>query len=191
MGIGIAANNATDLTRNIRAVFKCIRLAGLKLKNESCHFGLKQLEFLGKTISPEGISPQARNLQKFRDKFRFPKSKTGLHRYLRFVIYYKNYFLRMVEKPNPFYKMLITEVPINITSELEETIDLVSKALSDACQLALKQAFLGNQLVLMTNPIFRSDVYALMIEDKPDQKIQSKRKTYAPVEFGSKIFSPA
>ena len=30
-----------------------------------------------------------------------------------------------------------------------------------------------------------------MIEDNPDQKIQSKRKTYAPVAFGSKIFSPA
>ena len=32
--IGIAANNATDLTRNIRAVFKCIRQAGLKLTIE-------------------------------------------------------------------------------------------------------------------------------------------------------------
>ena len=30
-----------------------------------------------------------------------------------------------------------------------------------------------------------------MIEDNPNQKIQSKRKTYAPVAFGSKIFSPA
>ena len=30
-----------------------------------------------------------------------------------------------------------------------------------------------------------------MIEDNPDQKIQSKRKTYAPVAFGSKVFSPA
>ena len=30
-----------------------------------------------------------------------------------------------------------------------------------------------------------------MIDDNPDQKIQSKRKTYAPVAFGSKIFSPA
>ena len=29
--IGIAANNDTDLTRNLRAVFKCIRQAGLKL----------------------------------------------------------------------------------------------------------------------------------------------------------------
>ena len=39
--IGIAANNATDLTRNIRAVFKCIRPAGLKLTIEKCHFGFR------------------------------------------------------------------------------------------------------------------------------------------------------
>ena len=44
--IGIAANNATDLTRNIRAVFKCIRQAGLKLKIEKCHFGVRQVELL-------------------------------------------------------------------------------------------------------------------------------------------------
>ena len=48
--IGIAANNATDLTRNIRAVFKCIRQAGLKLTIEKCHFGVRQVEFLGRTI---------------------------------------------------------------------------------------------------------------------------------------------
>ena len=43
----------------------------------------------------------------------------------------------------------------------------------------------------MTDASFRSAGYALRIEDNPDQKIQSKRKTYAPVAFGSKIFSPA
>ena len=73
--IGIAANNATDLTRNIRAVFKCIRQARLKLTIEKCHFGVRQVELLGRTISPEGISPQARKTQTFLVKLRFPKSK--------------------------------------------------------------------------------------------------------------------
>ena len=41
--IGIAANNATDLTRNIWAVFKCIRNAALRLTNEKCHFGVRQV----------------------------------------------------------------------------------------------------------------------------------------------------
>ena len=57
---GIAANNATDLTRNIRAVFQCIRNAGLKLTIQKCHFGVRQVEFLGRTISSEGVSPQTR-----------------------------------------------------------------------------------------------------------------------------------
>ena len=97
----------------------------------------------------------------------------------------------MAEKLHPFYKLLKTEVPINITSELKETFDSVNKALSDACELALKQPIPGKQLVLMTDACFRSAGYALMFEDNPCQKIQSKRKTYAPVAFGSKIFSPA
>ena len=121
--IGIAVNNAMDLTRNIRAVFKCIRLAGLKLRTEKCHFEVKQVEFLGRTISPEGISPQARKIQNSLDKLRFPKSKKASQRYLGFVNYYRIYIPRMAAKLNPFYKLLKTEVPINITSELKETFD--------------------------------------------------------------------
>ena len=97
----------------------------------------------------------------------------------------------MVEKLNPFYKLLKTEVPIIIMSELKETFDSVNEALSDACELALKQPIPGKQLVFMTDASFRNAGYALMIEYNPDQKIQSKRKTYASVAFGSKIISPA
>ena len=79
-------------------------------------------------------------------------------------------------------------MPINITSELKETFDSVNKTLSDACELELKQPTPGKQLVLMTDASFRSAGYALMIvEDNPDQKLQSERKTYAPVAFGSKV----
>ena len=97
----------------------------------------------------------------------------------------------MAEKLNPFYELPKTEVPINIASELKETFDSVNKALKDACELALKQPIPGKQLVLRTDASLRSAGYALMIEDNPDQKIQSKRKTYAPVAFGSKILSPS
>ena len=58
--VGSAANNGKHLVRNFRSVFKCIRQAGLKLTIEKWHFGGRQVEFLGRTISPEGISTQAR-----------------------------------------------------------------------------------------------------------------------------------
>ena len=185
--IGIAANNATDLTRNIRAVFKCIGQAGLKLTIEKCLFGVRQVEFLGRTVSPEGISPQARKIQNFLDKLRFPKSKKALQRFLGFVNYYRNYIPRMAEKLNPFYKLLKTEVPFNITSELKETFDSVNKALSDACELAVKQPIPVKHFVFMTDASFGSAGYALMIEDNPDLKIQSKRKSMPLWHLAQKI----
>ena len=100
--IGIAANIATDLTRNIRAVFQCICQAGLKLTIEKCHFGVKQVEFVGRTISSEGVSPQSHKIQNFLSKLRFPKSEKALQCYLGFVIYIKTYSPRMFEKLNPF-----------------------------------------------------------------------------------------
>ena len=188
---GIAANKSTDFTRNIRAVFKGFRQAGLKLTIEIGHFGVRQVEFLGRTISPEGISPQTRKSHNFLDKLRFPKSKKALQRYLGSVNYYRSYIPRTAKKLNPFYNLLKTDVPINITSELKETFDSVEKFLSDACHLALKQPIPGKQLVLITDASFRSAGYALTIEDNPDQKKRSKRKTYAPAAFDSKNFCPA
>ena len=55
----------------------------------------------------------------------------------------------------------------------------------------MKQPIPGKQLVMLTDASFSSAGYALMIEDNPDQKNLSKRKTYALVAFGSKLFSPA
>ena len=100
--IGIAANNATDPTRNNRAVLNCIRQACLKLTIEKCHFGVRQVEFLGRTISPEEISPQTRKNQNFLDKIRFTKSKKAIQRYLGLMNYYRNYIPSKAEKLNPF-----------------------------------------------------------------------------------------
>ena len=51
--IGIAANYKTQLIRNIRAVFDCIRQARLKLTIEKCHLN----EFLRRTLTPQRIAP--------------------------------------------------------------------------------------------------------------------------------------
>ena len=42
----------------------------------------------------------------------------------------------------------------------------------------------------MTDASFTAAGYAIMIEDDPNQKLRSRRKTYAPIAFGSKTFNP-
>ena len=78
-----------------------------------------------------------------------------------------------------------------MTSRLKETIDSVKKPLNDAYELASKQLLSGKQFVLMTDVSLRSTGYALMIDDKEDQKNQSKRRTDAFVAVRSKFISLA
>ena len=49
----------------------------------------------------------------------------------------------MTEKLHPFFKLLKTDTPINITQDLVDTFELVNKALDDACELAIKQPLPG------------------------------------------------
>ena len=63
--IGITANDAKQLCANIRTVFECVRNSGPKLAITKCHFGVKQVDFLGRTITPAGNAPQAVKVKNF------------------------------------------------------------------------------------------------------------------------------
>ena len=66
--IGIAANDADHLIANLRATFRCIQEAGLKLTQHKSHFGATENDFLGRTITPQGVEPQKQNVQNFLEK---------------------------------------------------------------------------------------------------------------------------
>ena len=54
--IGIAANNPEQLIKSLRAVFHCLRKAGLKLSMAKRHFGVQEVDFLGRTITTKVIA---------------------------------------------------------------------------------------------------------------------------------------
>ena len=189
--IGIATHTAEELKNNLREVFQCIREAGLRLTMAKCQFGAKEVEFLGRTVSPEGIAPQSHKIKNYLQKLSFPKTKKGLQRYIGFVNYYRNYIPRLSEKIAPFHELVKADKPIKITNEIIGTFDNINKALDNACGLWLKQPLPNKQYVLMTDANFKNAGYALMIEENADEKLTSVKKTYAPVAFGSKTFSPS
>ena len=188
--IGIAANTVLQLCINIRAVFECIRNAGLKLSMSKCHFGVKQVDFPGRTITPEGVSPQVDKVKDFLTKLKFPKSKKGLRRYIGFLNYYRNYIPRLSEPLTPFFKLLKETNKFYISTELTSNFEQLNNLLLQSCQMALKQPLKDKQVIVMSDASFTAAGYAIMIEEDPQQKLQSKRKTYAPIAFGSKTFNP-
>ena len=120
--IGSAANNSTQLINNLRAIFECIRTAGLKLTMHKCHFGAKEIDFLGRTITPEGVRPQRPRVQNIPEKTMFPKSKNALQRYLGFLNCYRNYIPRPSEKLTPFFNLLKNDAKVIMTPDLLKQI---------------------------------------------------------------------
>ena len=192
--IGIAANNADHLIANLRATFKCIQLtmhSGLKLTMHKCHFGAKKIDFLGRTTTPQGVKPQKQNVQNFLENTKFPKSKKVLQRYLGFLNFYRNYVPRLSERLAPFYKMLKSDEKVLVSKELVQQFEEINKALDKCGDLALQKPIPNKQIALMTDANFGAAGYAVLIEDDPNQKFTSFRKSHAPVAYGLKIFTPA
>ena len=155
-----------------------------------CHFGVKQVDFLGRTITPEGVSPQTEKVKQFLQKLKFPKSEKALQRNIGFLNYYRNYIPRLSEKLTPFFKLLKQTSQFSIPDTILEALKNLNQQLDQSCKLALKQPIKNKQLILLTDASFTAAGHALMIEDDPDQKLQPRRKTYAPIAFGSKTFNP-
>ena len=55
---------------NITRVLSQLHEAGLKLKPSKCHFLLRQVQYLGHTISDQGVSPDATTIEAVKN---FPK----------------------------------------------------------------------------------------------------------------------
>ena len=59
--LGIAGNDTDQLIKSLRATFKCIREAGLKLTMHKCHFGATEIDFFGRTITQKVSIPERKN----------------------------------------------------------------------------------------------------------------------------------
>ena len=89
------------------------------------------------------------------------------------------------------YKLLKPDTKITISEELVDNFNEINSSLAEACGLPVRQIVAGKHYVLMTDASFRASGFALMIEENDERKLLSKRKTFAPVAFGSRVFSPA
>ena len=157
--IGIAANTPIQLIKNLRAVFQCLRKAGLKLIMAKYQFEVQDLDFLGRTITTKGVAPQKQKIAKFLEKVKFPRSKKALQRYIGFLNYYRNYIPRLAEQLTLFFQLLkktdtTTKVPI--TPDIMKEFSEINETLDRCCQLALRQPLPGKQLVLITDASFQT-----------------------------------
>ena len=147
--------------------------------------------FSDEQLPHKASNPRNRKYKTFWKKNKFPKSKKALQRYLGFLNYYRTYVPRLSERLAPFYKMLKSDEKVLVSKKLVQQFEEIKKALDKGCDLALQQPIPNKKIALMTDARFGAAGYAVLIEDDPNQKFTSLRKSYAPVAYGSKTFTPA
>ena len=59
----VIAKSFEEMLENLEKVFLRLSLAGLKLKEKKCHIFAEQVQFLGHTISPNGIATDPKKIE--------------------------------------------------------------------------------------------------------------------------------
>ena len=124
-----------------------------------CHFGVKQVHFLGRTITPPEVAPQADKVKNFLPKTLLSQIKKGVTKEHRIP--------KLLPKlHSPFFKLLKDTSKFYVPTNLVEDFTNLNKLLENYFQLALKQPLKNKQLIVMPDANFIAAGYAIMIEDE-------------------------
>ena len=103
--LGTAVLTFEDFNNNLKAIFKAIEQAGLKFTPGKCEFGLKEMTFLGNTITSEGVRPDKKKVSDFLLTLKIPKTPKQIRRFIGFFQYVRSSIPKLGEKLLPFYKL--------------------------------------------------------------------------------------
>ena len=89
----------------VRSVFERLRVNGLVLKPEKCVFAQPVLDFLGYTLSADGISPLQQRVDALL-QFSRPHNASGLQRFLGILNYYHRFVPHLAQTLVPLHDLL-------------------------------------------------------------------------------------
>ena len=168
-----------DHLENVARVLDRLQEAGLKLKPSKCNFLLKQVQYLGHTISDRGISPDARKVEAVKNIPK-PIDLKSLRSFLGLASYYRRFIPGFSAKANPLFKLT------------RKNVDFFW---SDDCQAAfdrLKQLLIDSPLLVFPNFsrrfVMETDASRIGLEAVLAQGVEDG--TLHPVAYASRTLQP-
>lgn len=156
----IASSNPKQHESHLRLLFHRLSDYGLIINPQKCVFGQSTLEFLGHTVSSEGIRPLHKKVKAILN-FEPPRYVRELQRFLGVVTFYQRFVKNAAQITRPLTstiqvataKSKSNKVPpstlIPWNKELAEAFDATKQALANAAMLAHPKP--NSQLALITD----------------------------------------
>lgn len=131
----VFSKNEDTHRRDLRSVFNRLREFGLKLSSEKSIIGHKQINFLGHTISKEGIRPDAEKVAAI-ERMALPRDVKSIRRLLGTLNYYRRFVPEMAEHLVALNNLLKKGKTVKISPEIEENIKWCTRKLQEKPVLA-------------------------------------------------------
>ena len=126
----VASPTVEQHERHLRQLFSALRKFGLLLNTDKCEFGVSEIQFLGRTVSHQGIRPRAEKVEAVR-RFERPRSVKSLQRFLGMVNFYRRFLPGIAEVMRP-----LTDALAGAPKQLNWSNEMTSAFLKTKHQLA-------------------------------------------------------
>ena len=115
---------------NLRAVFECLKQAGLKLQPTKCAFARKKVEFLGHIVSEDGIATDPAKVEKVAN-WPEPTSMKEVQQFLGLASYYRQFIKDFSMYAKPLCKLTEKGAEFRWTADCQNAfLDLRRKLVS-------------------------------------------------------------
>lgn len=180
----IASRNAEEHRRHLQLVFQRLKDHGLVVNLKKSEFCVKKVDFLGHTITKDGIQPLQAKVEAITD-YPAPKTANDLRRYLGMLNFYHRFIPHSALHQRSLQALITTskkndKTPINWTQEARIAFQTTKDSITNAAMLA--HPAVDAELALVTDA---SDfaMGAALHQTLPDGQVQ-------PLGFFSRKFTP-
>ena len=177
----ITGSSDREHRNNIDVVLRRLEDAGIRVKEEKCHFMKKEVEYLGYLINKEGLKPLPKNIKTIKET-PVPKDTTQLRAYLGMLNYYSKFLKNMSNLLGPLHGLLKKNVRWLWTKERQKSFEDSKERLIKADLLV---HFDAKREIILTCDASKYGIGAVMshiMDDGTERPILFVSRTLAPAE---------
>ena len=131
-GVGDTFEEATiDHDAKLQALLECCRKVGIKLNKDKSQFGLIEIQFLGHTITDQGLKADTSKVDALL-KMQRPADKKGVARFQAMVNYLARFLPQLSETMAPIRSLLKEDVEWNWNATHDKAFEHIKQLLTQA-----------------------------------------------------------
>ena len=125
----VSSNDESSMVDYIERFLKAITKYNLKISPSKSEIGAQEISFLGHTVSPRGVKPDAKKVDALR-KLPILNNVSELRSLLGGLSYYRNFLPNLSRRLQPITRLLKKDVPFSFDAEMEAVEREILKVLT-------------------------------------------------------------